>query len=291
MKANAILIGIDPGLATTRTPGGIDASEPVAVTDEAYQAKAAEVTKQLQSTISVAYSIEDGRDIRDMATFSGGEQIGSCTAGFAARRNSIYGIITAGHCGNDGPTETSSFSMHGITLEHLSGWAYVRADAQFHTIPTGASHNLRGGYLCSAASVPPSQRWCDVTGTVARSRMVSRHRLMSDHVCHTGKRSGISCGTIQSINYRPTNSGACVSFNGAVVRCQAVFVKVEGRTLRTCEGDSGGPWYRNGVAYGITKSAHLPSCSNRVGFSVFSAIDEVENFLKLEVLTSTIRID
>ncbi len=277
MEANAIRIGIDPGLLTTKVPGDLDDPGPVTITDEAFQTKATEVTKQLQNTINVAYNIEDGRGLSHHATFGGGEQIGGCTAGFAARRNGVYGIITAGHCNRN-------MSMHGITLPHVIGYASSRADAQFHKIPTGASHRLRDDYLCASANVPPPRRWCDVTGTTTRQSMISRDRQIGEYVCHTGMRSGISCGTVQEIDYAFRNSRTCRTADGTYTSCDSVFVRVEGPSLKGCGGDSGGPWYRNGVAYGIHTGGRGGTCSTKADHLVFSAIDEVRRHLEIEIL-------
>ncbi len=291
MEVNAIRIGIDPGLLTTKIPGDLDDPGPVTVTDEAFQTKATQVTQQLQDIINVAYVIEDGRGFTNHASFSGGEQIGGCTAGFAARQfgTGVYGIITAGHCGDEGSGETQTFSMNGITLPYVNGWASVTADAQFHRIPTGVSHTLRDDYLCNPISYPPVTRSCDVTGTIARSNMIPSGRMIGDYVCHTGRSSGFSCGTIRDINARPTNENgnACVTTSGVGTRCNPVFVRVEGTLLRSCGGDSGGPWYSRGVSYGIHKGSYGgTSCTSAIEFAVFSAIHEVGRFLGVQVMTS-----
>ena len=281
MRANAIQIGIDPGLATT-VPGGLTDASPITVTDETLQAKITEVTQQLQVHINVKYSVEDGRRMAPEASFAGGENIGStekCTSGFAARKNGrgAYGIITAGHCGDNGPNETHTFRMWGVVLPHNYGWASVNADAQFHTIPTGSGHVLDDDYLCH--NTPPIN-YCDVAGDIGRSGMID------DYVCHTGRSSGITCGTVVDTAYQPTYTGACRSSGNDATSCNRVFVKVEGSSLRSCRGDSGGPWYRNGTAYGIHMASNSSNdCSASGIFAIFSGIRDVENFLSVQILT------
>ena len=93
MRNNAIRIGIDPGLAST-VPGGLADPGPVAVTDEALQAKVTEVTQQLQDHINVKYTIEDGRGVSSEESFAGGDNASvkkgkktfACTSGFAAQK-------------------------------------------------------------------------------------------------------------------------------------------------------------------------------------------------------------
>ncbi len=290
MSANAIRIGIDPGLVTAKAPGGLDDTGPVAVTDEAFQTKASEVTKLLQGAIDINYVIEDGRNYGSDATFGGGQPIGDCTAGFAARENGggAYGIITAGHCGVDGPDETATMQMHGVTLPFVTGWASDRADAQFHRIPTGSSHNLRDDFVCLAGQ---STTWCDVTTDIARSQMIPRDRTINDYVCHTGRSSGISCGSIRDINHQPRHSRACWSSSNVVVECRPEFVLVRGASLKGCHGDSGGPWYRGTVAYGIHKSSTGgDNCKATNVQAIFSAIREVESFLRVQILTGSSQV-
>ena len=267
MRANAIRIGIDPSI-----------SDPLAVSNQALLDKAADVTEQLESTIAVNFVVEDGRGIASEESFGGGQQIGGCTSGFAARKNGggAYGIITAGHCGDDGPNDSSPQTMHAVSLPLDYGWASVNADAQFHTIPTGSSHELRDDFRC----LNYNDGWCDVTEDIARNEM------SDDYVCHTGRSSGITCGTVVDTAYQPTHSGACRSSGDDVTSCNHVFVKVTGPSLRSCSGDSGGPWYRSDVAYGIHLGSNSQNnCNASNIFAVFSAIREVTDFLSVEVLT------
>ncbi len=292
MGANAIRIGIDPTLAVTKIPGGLTDPSPIAITDEAFQTKATEVTEQLQGKVSVAFVIEDGRGLGPAEeTFGGGQQVsltkgnnvGLCTAGFAARKNGrgAYGIITAGHCGDAGLTETTTTRMHGITLPFVTGYASANADAQFHSIPTGSSHILRDDFRCNPRY---GEQWCDVTGDIARNNMER------DYVCHFGISTRTTCGTVIDTSYEPRyrsrTSNACVSSGGDGTLCNAVFVKVKGGALKVCKGDSGGPVYRFGVAYGILKGGSNSTDCNATSKTMwFSAIREVEDFLGVQIIT------
>ena len=284
MRANAVEIGIDPGLAIA-APGDLTGPGSVAVTDETLQARITEVTQQLQNHINVAYFVADGRDVSPEESFSGGQAMSwtlanvvhRCTSGFAAQENltGVYGMITAGHCGSAGPTENWTFSMHGVDLPHVSGWFSRRADAQFHSIPTGSGHVLNDDYLCH---YPRPINYCDVTDAEVRSEM------LDEYVCHAGRGSGVSCGTVTAINFR---LNGCRSASNTAVTCSSVFVRVQGPTLNSCNTDSGGPWYRNGVAYGIHHGSNSGNDCRKTGISAyFSAIDEVQRFLGVQVLTS-----
>ena len=263
MAANAVRIGIDPALAAV-VPGGLTDTGPVTVTDEAFRAKAAEVTELLAGTISVNYVVEDGRGLSADATFIGGQRMSKCTSGFTARHRGtgVHGIITAAHC-------YGSISLHGVSLTPVIDILGPDIDARFLRVPTGSSHRLLDEFVCGR-TLP-----CDVTSDIARNRM------MGNYVCHYGRNSGNSCGIIDDINFSPSDSiRACV--NG----CDNTFVRVSGHSLSSCGGDSGGPWYSGGLAYGIhTGSLGSTSCNSRITYAFFSAIQRVEGQLGVDILT------
>lgn len=295
MAGNAVRVGIDPGLAPDVGPLGT-------VSELTFEQSKAVVAKLLDDHIEVPFTVADGRGIAPAGSFQGGETmqaIRSCTSGFTARRSNgsgyDYGIITAGHCGNDLPIETVRFSMHGVELPFVYGWLSATADAQFHSIPTptSGSHYVLDDYLCRDTRSHPNPS-CDVTGTIARADMtVARDDMPGDFVCHTGKSSGISCGEITNINHQLRWANApCRDSAGAIVECGHVFVKVEGQQLRGCGGDSGGPVYRGGKAYGITAATTNKSdCVSGDKLVVFSGIREVESFLSVEVLTQPVTLN
>ena len=80
----------------------------------------------------------------------------------------------------------------------------------------------------------------------------SKAALKGSYLCHRGKKTGYSCGTVSSSTCTPTYSGACGS-----VACGPYFVYVKGSTLRQDHGDSGGPWVGGNLTYGIHKGRQL----------------------------------
>lgn len=299
MRTNSIEIGIDPDLATGIGPGGIGPGETGTTTtgtssDQTLQTTTTWLTAILQDHINVKFAVVDGRGAGSIANFIGGDVMSTtrpaprltCTSGFAARATvgGAYGIITAGHCSNDQ-------RMRGVDLPYVSGWASATADAQFHRIPTGSpeSHRLLDDYICNPYRSVTSQ--CDVTGDKARTDMVG------EYVCHTGRRTGTSCGTVTDITYRPTYDGACLARasnndQGPNTMCNSVFVRVDGPSLKSCQGDSGGPWYRSGVAYGITMGTlGIEDCNLRGQVVFFSAIRYVERFLNVQILTHPVTVN
>ncbi len=224
-----------------------------------------------------------------------------CTAGFAAKENNggPYGIITAGHCEND-------LTMHNTALEYVRGWESARADAQFHSIPQGSPDNLTDYYLYRPAG-PQHPPIYSVTGDIfelTTRSMVGKitsgrgwEILIDNFVCHAGKASGVSCGYITSVMHSPHSEkhDLCLeSDEGRAVDCLELFVRVHGDELKSCGGDSGGPWYdQTGAAYGIHMAGDAQPknidyetwCKTRGKNAYFSSLDEVEKFLDVEVLT------
>lgn len=279
MEGNAVRIGIDPALAPEVGPLGM-------VSEQTFEQSAAAVAELLKDHIEVAFKVADGRGIAPAANFQGGERASSCTSGFTARRTRPggydYGIITAGHCGFRGPNDSLSVNMNHVVLPFVYGWLGATADAQFHRIriPDSGSHYVLDDYLCRDPASYPNPS-CDVTETTPRSEMPG------DYVCHTGKESGISCGKVVSISSSLGN--ICLDSAGADTVCASVFVRAHGQFLRGCEGDSGGPVYRGGRAYGITAAASdKDDCVSAGKSVVFSGIREVESFLSVEVLTQPV---
>ena len=175
--------------------------------------------------------------------------------------------------------------MNHVVLPFVYGWLSPTADAQFHRvpIPTSGSHYVLDDYLCRDRDSYPNPS-CDVTGTTPRASMPN------DFVCHTGKSSGISCGEVVSISTSLGN--VCFDSSGADAVCDSVFIRVEGQWLKGCEGDSGGPFYRGGKAYGITAAASdKEDCESTGKIVIFSGIREVEAFLDADVLTEPVTLN
>jgi len=291
MAGNAVRVGIDPGLASEVGPLGT-------VSELSFEQSAAVVEAMLQNHIEVAFKIADGRDISLAANFLGGDTMTVCTSGFTARQISVgsygqitignYGIITAGHCGGDFPTDTEPVTMRGVSLPFVRGWLSPTADAQFHRIPVpkSGSHYVLDDYWCRTINSYPNPT-CDVVRTEARSNM------QGDFICHNGKNSGTSCGEVISVDSQ-LNFGKkrpCRNSNGVRTDCGHVFVRVQGNHLRSCDGDSGGPYYKGGIAYGIhAGSIKSTGCDGTVQYTIFSAIREVETFLGVQVLTQPVTL-
>ncbi len=201
----------------------------------------------------------------------GGSAFKSCTSGFAAKQvGGYYGVVTAGHCPDNGYFHPGGPSNNWIQLPYVKGWPSKTADAQFNRIPAGIAYDLRDDYWCGENA----KRVCDVTGIMKRADM------LGEYVCMTGSRAKVSCGEVTNIAYR----GRCHDGQWNALVCDPVFIAVEGPKLRIRHGDSGSPLYNHkGTALGVHSSGiYLEDRTLRLAFSV---IEEIEAYLDVKILT------
>ncbi len=181
-------------------------------------------------------------------TYSGGY----CTTGFNVQQMDTgqTGITTAGHCGNSATYYWSS-STQSWSAQLLGERWDADQDAQWHS---------------TALTEPP--QFFDGTGYRTVYGYIGRTNQAGDWVCHYGLRTGWSCGYVQSVNYDPgdtyCNSGPC----------DPVWVTVSSSSLECYFGDSGGPVFLGGSAYGLY-SGQLSSGTSAADceFMVYMSID------------------
>ncbi len=190
---------------------------------------------------------------RAASTNRGGVAMSSCTSGFTVRGSSATGILTAGHCGDPQSYATTPGGTPSYTAPFITQSWTSNSDLQWHTTP---SHTDYASFYGSSSSTPTAR-----TGTgVAYS---------GQGLCHRGKTSGYSCGYVTSTAFAPTWSGACGSSS-----CTASFVRVDGVALANLGGDSGGPWFSGGYAYGI----HMGGLIGEVAaWAVYTPISRISN--------------
>lgn len=214
------------------------------------EAKRAEVRTAVQVTTEF---FTDGEFVRE-DVYGGhrlttqGTTLTECTTGFSVRNvgTGTTGVLTAGHC-NDPLHYWHNGTIHyDITL---AGQRYDNdQDWQWHFTPVPDQPQFWSG-----------SNYRTVTGTEPRLSMVG------DYACHYGWSTGYSCGTIQSIHYTPTDG--CNGFG-----CSAVWVRVAGAT--SSGGDSGGPWFSGGRAYGV-HTGSIPSGAY-AGHRIFNSIGSIQ---------------
>lgn len=166
----------------------------------------------------------------------GGKRISNCTTGFTVRNGAgTTGVATAGHClGANTYYETTTTSYPAPLVSRFQD---PYRDVQWHTTshPELPQFNANGTLRTVTGTMPWSLQDAGLW------------------VCHQGKTTGYSCGTIQTVQYKP-------AWGWCSPNCSSTWIKVTGSTLECDGGDSGGPWFNSGTAYGIhTGSAGTPT--------------------------------
>lgn len=188
---------------------------------------------------------------------SGGLHLSTCTSGFAVSVGGTQGLLTAGHCGN-----TQSYQNYCCTtwwpIYFQAEARTSTADVQWHTTNIGVYPRF-------------------VADNTAAYRTLTSRTLRSsqngDWVCHRGKTTGYSCGTVSTITYRPTYDNACPG-----TTCSATWVQMSGASLRCYPGDSGGVVFLNFSAYGIYKGqSSSGSGAGQCSWMIYMAIDYISS--------------
>ena len=161
------------------------------------------------------------------ANIYAGLALSTCTSGYSVRHNDgRTGITTAAHCGNTQRRSGTLLPWQGSRY----GGSY---DVQWHTTPGFTDRPWARDGLSD--STTPGYRI--ITSTTSRL-----NQPVGGTVCKFGMTTGRTCGSIQSRSYNP----------GLVPSSNATWVRVDGGSTNLSEGgDSGGPWYFGGSAYGI----------------------------------------
>jgi streptogrisin C len=198
-----------------------------AIKERAQQISGVPVRIVINDLIEQNMSVDGGGRVEGISSVTGRRNV--CTTGFVVTDGTRSGIATAAHCPDeliyydpDGTTTTLPFVVQ-------SGLAYQ--DVQLNVAPE-ASQPLfyadRG-----ADSLREVTTW--------RNRDSTRP---GDFVCHFGESSGYSCAEVELTDYAPPGD-LCGG------PCEPTWVTVRGPSC--VPGDSGGPVFSGGVAFGIAK--------------------------------------
>jgi len=173
---------------------------------------------------------------------------GRCTTGFVVTNGEINAITTAAHCpdqltyvGDDGPS---------AVLPMIGSWGLGYRDVQINgsaDSPDPYFYANRGANARRAV-----ETWRSVAGTRA-----------GEFVCHYGESSGYSCATVELTDYAPPGD-LCGG------PCSPTWVTVSGPSC--VPGDSGGPVFSGGVAFGIAKGINRDD-SGRCLFYYYMSTD------------------
>ena len=211
---------------------------------------------ELDGLDTVDYRIDElplSQLAKESATLHGGVSASTCTWGFTVIDGGVRRMVTAGHCSNT-QTYGGGISMPFTGDEANSG----NVDAQIHD-------HAAGNYASNSIVVGNG-----VYRTIT-SRSTWSAMDVGDSVCHRGKATGWSCGTITSV------TGAQWSGGGTHV------LRASGPYLKASSGDSGGPVVSGNAALGLGEG-YSGSPPNLV--MIFTAISFAESHFGMTVATS-----
>jgi hypothetical protein len=187
-----------------------------------------------------------------------------CTSGFVVTDGTRTGIATAAHC----PDELIYLDPDGasVTLPFESQWGLGYQDVQINLSPEA------GEPFFYADRGADSRRRL----TTWRNRDSTR---AGDFVCHFGESSGYSCAEVVLTDYAPP---------GALCGgpCSPTWITVAGPGC--IPGDSGGPVFSGGVAFGIAKGVNRTS-DGRCNFYYYMSTDYLPPPWRLLVARDVIR--
>lgn len=208
--------------------------------------------------VPVRIATLDAADV-DLADLQGGARLVgidpgdgkryACTSGFVVRRGSESAVVTAAHCPDDLSWTDAGGGVHRLKFLGQWGWGYQ--DVQIAASPAPLSPLF----------------WSDTAKTVTRRVVGVRTRSATragDIVCHRGERTGYSCAEVWIPDFAPAGD-LC---GGG---CTPTWVAVRGPTCRG--GDSGGPVFLGGMAYGIVKGGSYRGGDGSCAFYYYMSVD------------------
>ena len=171
--------------------------------------------------------VDGGGRVEGVSSVTGRRNV--CTTGFVVNDGTQTGIAIAAHC----PDELTYYDIDGTTAElaFVGQWGLGYQDVQINLAPEAS------GALFYADRGADSLR----RATTWRNRDSTR---AGDFVCHFGQSSGYSCAEVELTDYAPPGT-LCGG------PCEPTWVTVRGPNC--IPGDSGGPVFSGGVAFGIAK--------------------------------------
>lgn len=175
--------------------------------------------------------VNGGGRVEGVSSVTGRRSV--CTSAFVVTDGSRTGMSTAAHC----PDDLVYIDQDGanVSLSFVGQWGLGYQDVQVNLTPDMVAEPLfysnRG-----AGTLRHLVSWRNASSTRA-----------GEFVCHYGESSGYSCATVELTDYAPP---------GALCGgpCSPTWITVRGPSC--IPGDSGGPVFSGGIAYGIAKGVN-----------------------------------
>jgi hypothetical protein len=228
---------------------------------EAIRARAEEVGRVpvrvvVNDLIESDLSVDGGGRVSGVSSVTGRHNV--CTSGFVVTDGARTGIATAAHCPDDLTYEDRDGNT--LPLPFAGQWGLAYQDVQVN--------------LSDQASEPLfySNRGAGTLRRLVTWRNASSTRA-GDFVCHYGESSGYSCAIVELTDYAPPGE-LCGG------PCSPTWVTVKGPSC--IPGDSGGPVFSGGVAFGIAKGVNR-TASGRCLFYYYMSTDYLPSPWRLMV--------
>jgi len=185
---------------------------------------------EINALIESNLSVDGGGRVEGISSVTGRRSV--CTTGFVVTDGRRNGVATAAHC----PDELTYYDIDGSSspLPFAGQWGLAYQDVQINV-----SDEAREPLFFSNRGAGTLRRlvsWRNAASTRA-----------GEFVCHYGESSGYSCATVELTDYAPPGE-LCGG------PCFPNWITVRGPNC--IPGDSGGPVFSGGIAFGIAKGVN-----------------------------------
>jgi hypothetical protein len=222
----------------------------------------AELTTAASTALDTAVTIQMVDTFTNHERTRGGSRLNRdtgallCTSGFVVRDigTNEVGIATAGHCDVATLKYTDKDGSNYAMTRKKWGMTAAYDIAFFVASPT--QPNSPQFYPDSSATPRTLVGWKSVSETEESGIITT-----GSFLCHYGAKTATqSCGEVVNKAYTPNIPEGCGKPGAAYLACGPNYVLVEPKAkagqvnLQCLGGDSGGPWFAYGNAYGLHKA-------------------------------------
>jgi streptogrisin C len=191
-------------------------------------------------------AVDGGGRVEGISSVTGRRNV--CTTGFVVTDGARSGVMTAAHCPDELTYVDRDASV--TALPFVGQWGLGYQDVQVNLSPAASEPHFYSNR--GAGTIRRLISWRNVASTRA-----------GEFVCHYGESSGYSCALVELTDYAPPGE-LCGG------PCSPTWVTVKGPGC--IPGDSGGPVFSGGVAFGIAKGVNR-TASGRCLFYYYMSTD------------------
>ncbi|QMT31491.1 S1 family peptidase [Alysiella filiformis] len=188
--------------------------------------------------------------------------LGICTSGFVVkdRTTGQIGIVTAGHCSKHSTFTYTDRDGTIVQMKLVRSEESEKSDMAFY-VPVTTTKASPSFYPDSGNKPRNLVGWKSVSATNEKGFLTT-----GSFLCMYGQTTGVqSCGEVVDKNFAPRTFNAngqevgCGKAGQPFIACGKNFVLIQPKEksgqagLKCAAGDSGGPWFAYGNAYGIYK--------------------------------------